>query len=66
MSFSWLLKPFILVFVVMLSIGLFKTGEASLKESITALQSHSHPSSIELESVTLKRVVDGDTIIVLD
>ena len=65
-SLLWLSKPLILVFVIVFGIGLFKTGESSLKESITAFQTISQSNLIELEPVTLKRVVDGDTIIVLD
>ena len=65
-SLSWLFNPFIVVFVIVFGIGLFKTGESSLKESITAFQTISQSNLIELELVTLKRVVDGDTIIVLD
>lgn len=65
-SLSWLFKPLIVVFVILFGLGLFKTGESSLKESLTAFQTISQAPSIELEPVTLKRVVDGDTIIVLD
>lgn len=65
-SLSWLFKPLILVFVILFGVGLFKTGESFLKKSLTAFQNISQSNLIELEPVTLKRVVDGDTIIVLD
>ncbi|WP_195932422.1 thermonuclease family protein [Turicibacter sanguinis] len=46
--------------------GNFKTGESTLKKFLIAFQTMSQSNLIDLESVTLKRVVDGDTIIVLD
>lgn len=63
-SLSLLLKPLILVLVVIVGTGLFKGGETALKTSITSFKTVSQAPSIELEPVTLKRVVDGDTLIV--
>lgn len=73
-SLSWLGKPLILIIVIVLGMGTFKGAEHSFKESLASFkilsqvpqkEETTESSQVMLETVTLKRVVDGDTIVVL-